>query len=417
MGMDRELTSQEIRRKKNKWIITGIIAVLAFIIGIWLLRISLSTSVDKSSITTSMVETGDVENTISASGEIVPEFEQEITSPINAVIKSTLFDAGTKVEAGQAIMELDKEYTQIELEKLKYELELKKNNITKIKLQLDKSYYDLKANDSIKQLRINSFEAAVQDAKRLYKAGGGTREEVEQAELNLKVALLEKRQLENEISNKQQTMRTDMKESEINAAIQGQNYAELEKKLQHANIVATRSGVITWVNKNIGATVNEGTTLVKIADLSSYKVTGTISDNYASELKTGMTVIVRINDSTLRGAVVAIRPAVQNGIITFDVQMDNRSSKLYRANMKTDIFLVTDAHTNVLRVANGPAFKGGNSQDIFVVKNGIAERRSVNIGMSNFDFVEIKNNVKAGELVITSDLSDFKHLKNITIKE
>ena len=174
MGMDRELTPQEIRRKKNKWIITGIIALLAFIIGIWLLRISLNTSVDKSSITTSVVETGDVENTISASGEIVPEFEQEITSPINAVIKSALLDAGIKVEAGQAIMELDKEYTQIELEKLKYELELKKNNITKIKLQLDKSYYDLKANDSIKQLRINSFEAAVQYAKRLYKAGGGT---------------------------------------------------------------------------------------------------------------------------------------------------------------------------------------------------------------------------------------------------
>jgi HlyD family secretion protein len=415
--MDRELTPQEIRRKRNKWIIIGAVCIIGFLAAIWLLRISLNTSVEKSAITTAIVETGDVENTISASGEIVPEFEQEITSPINAVVKNVLIDAGTKVNAGQAILELDKEYSQIELEKLKYELELKKNNITKIKLQLDKSYYDLKANDSIKQLRINSYQAALQDAKRLYKAGGGTREEVEQAELNLKVATLEKRQLENEISNKQQTMRTDMRESEINAAIEGQSYAELEKKLQHANIMASRSGVVTWVNKNIGATVNEGTTLVRIADLSSYKVTGTISDNYAGELKSGMPVIVRINDSTLRGTVVAIRPAVQNGIITFDVQMDNRSSKLYRPNMKTDIFLVTDAHNNVLRVANGPAFKGGNSQDIFVVKNGVAERRSVNIGMSNFDYVEIKNNVKAGEQVITSDLSDFKHLKTISIKE
>ena len=85
--------------------------------------------------------------------------------------------------------------------------------------------------------------------------------------------------------------------------------------------------------------------------------------------------------------------------------------------MKTDIFLVTEARSNVFRVANGPAFKGAATQDIFVLRNGKAERRTVNIGLSNFDYVEIKNNVIAGEQVITSDLSDFKHLTSISIKE
>jgi HlyD family secretion protein len=35
--------------------------------------------------------------------------------------------------------------------------------------------------------------------------------------------------------------------------------------------------------------------------------------------------------------------------------------------------------------------------------------------MANFDYVEIKNNVKPGEVIITSDMTEFKNSKEITI--
>jgi HlyD family secretion protein len=69
-----------------------------------------------------------------------------------------------------------------------------------------------------------------------------------------------------------------------------------------------------------------------------------------------------------------------------------------------------------MRVANGPAFKGTATEDIYVVKNGKAERVTANIGMTNFDYVELKNNVKPGDVIITSDMSKFKNSKEITIK-
>lgn len=415
--MDSAISPNIIQQRKRKIIFWVIIIVITLLAGVWWLRLSLSSSTKRSAITTAVVEKGDVENTLTATGEILPEFEEVITSPINAVIKNVLLDAGTPVKMGQSVLELDKEFTRMELEKLKFQLELKQNNITRLKLQLDKSFYDLKANDSIKQLKINSLQAAVQDAKRLFKAGGGTREEVEQAELDLKIAQLEKRQLENEIQNKQMTMRTDMRESEIAAQIQYKDLDELERKLMQANIVANRNGVITWVNKNIGSKISEGESLVKVADLGSFKVTGSISDAFADQVHTGMPVIARINDSLLRGVVMNIHPAVQNNILSFDVQLDDRNNKLLRPNMKLDIFLVTATSKAVMRVANGPAFKGTAVQDIFVVQNGKAIRRTVHMGLSNFDYVELKDNVTPGELIITTDMSQYKHLKEITIKD
>jgi HlyD family secretion protein len=414
--MDRDLSAKEINKRRNKIILIIGIGIAVFTGAVLFLRSTIKPSLNKNEIRIATVELGSIENTINASGEILPEFEQVITSPINAVIQNVVVEAGNEVKPGQSILELDKEFTQLEFEKLRFQVESKRLAITKITLELDKSFYDLKANDSIKQLQINSLAATLEDAKRLLKAGGGTREEVEQAALNLKIAQLEKRQLENDIRSKQKTMRADMRESELAAQIQEKDMTELERKLQQANITATRAGVITWVNKNIGSTIREGESLVRIADLGSFKVTGTISDAYLDQLRTGMPVIIRINDSLIRGKVVNIHPSIQNNIASFDISLQDRSSRLLRPNMKAEIFLVTSVKDNISRVANGPAFKGASRQDIFVVKNGKAIRRTVNIGLSNFDYVEIQNNISPGEQVIISDMSNYKHLQELDIR-
>ena len=130
-----------------------------------------------------------------------------------------------------------------------------------------------------------------------------------------------------------------------------------------------------------------------------------------------MPAIVRINETQLKGHVINVSPSIQNSIISFEVQLDERNNKQLRPNMKVDVFLVTAVHSRILKVANGPAFKGSSAQDIFVLKNGKAEKRAVHIGLSNFDFVELLNGVKPGDVVITSDMTEYKNSDEVTIKE
>jgi len=413
--MDKVIEEEVASRKKRKAIVVVSITIVILIAAVVLLRASLASAVKKSVITTAVVERGDIENTITASGEILPEFEAIITSPINASVQKVIIDAGSKVKSGESILTLDKSASQTEFEKLKFQLASKENEVKKLKLELDKSFYDIKSSNDIKQLRINSLEADVENAKRLFKAGGGTRESIEQAELNLKVAKLEKQQLENEIKSKQQTMQVEMKEAAIAAAIQANDLHELERKLQLANIVASRDGVVTWVNKNLGAAIHEGDALARIADLASFKVQGSISDSYLDQLHNAMSAIIRINETQLRGTVVNIQPSVQNGIVSFGIRLNEQNNQLLHPNMKVDVFLVTAARKNVLRVANGPAFKGASSQEVFVLNQGKAERKTVHTGMTNFDYVEVLDNLKPGDVIITSDMSAYKNTKQLTI--
>lgn len=413
--MDTLIEEKVINRKKKKRILIGCVVMVMLIATAWLIRYYFKPSLTTADFTTAKVTTDIIENTINATGEVLPEFEEIIASPISASIKDVLMDAGNKVNKGQSILTLDKTITQTAYEKLRFQMESKENEIRKLKLDLEKSFFDVKSNNSIKQLRISNLKDAVSAAKRLLNAGGGTKEDVERAQLDLKVAELEKLQLENEIRSKQQTMKIEIREAEIALAIQRSDLDALKRKLDLAEVVATRQGVITWVNKNIGASINEGEALVRIADLSGFKVAGSMSDNMLEKVNTHMAAIIRVGDKLLRGTIINISPAVKNGIISFDIQLNDKSNAALRPNQKVDVFLITDTRNGVLRIANGAAFNGSNLQEVFVIKNGIAERRTVKTGLSNFDYVEIVSGLKEGDEVITSDMASYKNVKTITI--
>lgn len=413
--MDKPIAEEiTAKRKKKTRIIIFIVAGL-LLMSVFTLRAFIKPSMHKAEFTTAVAEVGNIENTINATGEVLPEFEELLTSPINAAVRNVLMDAGTQVKAGQSILTLDKSSAQTDFDKLKFQIESKENEIRKLKLDLKKTFYDINSNNNIKQLRIANLKDAVSSAQRLYKAGGGTKEDIEQAQLNLKVAELEKQQLENEISSKQQTMKIEIREAEIALAIQKNDQLALKRKLDLANVVATRNGVVTWVNKNIGASIKEGESLARIANLSSYKVAGSISENMLDQLHNNMPAVVRINDVQLRGVVANVSPAVNNSIVSFEIQLDEKNNKLLRPNMKVDVFLITAIRNKVIRVTNGAAFKGADQQEVFVINKGKAIQRNVKTGLSNFDYIEIISGIKPGETVITSDMTKYAHAKEISI--
>ncbi|MBO3703326.1 MAG: HlyD family efflux transporter periplasmic adaptor subunit [Candidatus Accumulibacter sp.] len=416
--MDKEISPQTFKKRRNKILTYVGLGVAGLLLLSWAMRSALSNKLSSADIRTATVEIGDVENTLAATGEVLPVFEQVITSPIPAVLQQVFFSAGATLKPGDKIMALDKTFTQVEYEKQQDGLALKRNSIVKTRLDLDKSFYDIKIEDSIKAYRITSLKADLENARRLFQAGGGTREAIAQAETALRIAELEKRQLENDIRSRQASMQLSIRETEITAHIQEKELREFEQRLSQADVVATRAGVLTYVLTNLGASVTEGEILARIADLGSFKIMGSISDNYAGQLKAGMPVLVQAGDKTLRGMLLNVLPAVSNNVVNFEVALNEAGdSALLRPNMKVDLHLITDAHQRVIRVRNGSAFRGGAAQDVFVLTEaGKAVRRTVKVGLSNFNYVEIVEGLTPGETIIINDLANFKNAGEITIK-
>jgi HlyD family secretion protein len=414
--MDRVIAPEIVSRKRSKNLLIIGAAALALITTLLGFSRLLKTSIEAARIRTATAEVGGVENTLAATGEVVPAFEQNLISPIRASVRRVLLTPGTRVQAGQAIVELDKSLTLIEYERLKDQLALKRNYIEQLRMKLDKSLTDAQINDQIKSYKISGLRAELEDARRLQRVGGSTLEDVTRAENALHVAELEKKQLENELTYNRKSMKASLLESTLQAQIEAKNLEEMEHKIKAADIRADRPGVLTWVNENIGSAVEEGEVLAKLADLGSFRVEGALSDAYADQVKEGQAVIVKVNDTTLRGLITRIKPTVKDGVVGFLIQLDNPGHASLKPSMKVDVFVVTKQASRAVRVANGPAFKGRRKQYVFVLQDGVARRREVEIGLANFDYVEIKSGLQPGEKVILTDLSEYQHLEEITIK-
>lgn len=415
--MDRAVSDTIQRRRILKQAAFWLGGLCLLAIAFLAFRNALRTNVKAAQLRTAVAERGPVVQTLAATGLVLPEFEEVITSPVTADIQAVLVGEGTEVQGGQPLLELDKQALDAEVSRLRDELALKRNSIQKLRLELDKNFFDLQVRDSIKALNISSLEAALDNARRLKRVGGATQEQVEQAELELRIARLEKRQLENELRTKQQSIQAELRESELEAQIRERSLQEQEKKLAQAVLSARRAGVVTWINKQVGASVREGEPVSRVAGLGAYRMEGSVSELYASRVQVGMPVQVRINDSLLTGAVANIRPTVENDVLAFDISLDQPSHPLLRPNLRTEIFIVTGSRPDVVRVANGAAFTGQRRQELFILEGGRALRRSVPIGLSNFDYVELEGGVRPGEVVIISDMSDYEHLKVVAVRE
>jgi HlyD family secretion protein len=414
--MDRVIAPEIVSRKRSKNLLIAGAAALALVAALLGFSRLLSTSIEATRIRTASAGVGSVENTLAATGEVVPAFEQNLISPIPASVRRVLLTPGTRVQAGQAIVELDKSLTLIEYERLKDQLALKRNYIEQLRMKLGKSLTDAQINDQIKSYKISGLRAELEDTRRLQRVGGTTLEDVTRAENALHIAELEKKQLENELTYNRQSMKASLLESTLQAQIEAKNLEEMEHKIKAADIRADRPGVLTWVNENIGSAVGEGEVLAKLADLGSFRVEGALSDAYADGVKEGQAVIVKVNDTTLRGLITRIKPTVKDGVVGFVVQLDNSSHASLKPSMKVDVFVVTKQAGRAVRVANGPAFKGRRKQFVFVLQDGVARRREIEIGLTNFDYVEVKSGLQPGEKVILTDLSEYQHLEELTIK-
>ena len=413
--MDFEIPQEELARQRQGKTIK-VVGLIVFLAAVFFgFRYFIEPSVDYRSLKTATVHKGTIQASLTASGTVVPKYEQSISSPLQARIDSVYHPAGTMVKAGTPILKLDLSYTQVELEKLEEGLQKRRNEANLIRLRMEKNLADLKAQYDIKKLRISSLESELDSERKLQQVGGGTGENVRQAELSLQIARRELQQLQEQIQNQQETNKADITTLQFEIRIDEKSVSELKRRMEQAEIRAERDGVIVHVKDKLGATVVAGEELVRLADLSRFKVSASMSEAYASALKSGGKVLVRAGNEDLEGMITSIKPEMKSGMVTFEVGLEQGNAPVLRPNLQVDVYVVTAYKEGVLVVQNGAFYKGKNDQKVFVVQGDKAIARTVNIGLTNTDKVEISG-LEAGDKLILNDMTEYARAEELRLE-
>jgi len=414
--VDREIDSRTRARTLVKRLLVpaAVIASFGLLVswGSGLLR----PSVKRSSIRTAAVDQGPVDATLSATGTVVPQTEQVLSSPVDARLLRVLKKAGTAAAAGDPIVELDVNASVLAVETLDQDLALKANQQAKSKLALDNTLSELNAQFEIKKLQLESARLDHDRNTQLFKEGLTSSEVLRKSEVAERQAGIELERIEASRRNAQESTKTELAGLALELAKLEKARQEARRVLGLATPTADRNGVVTWTLTEEGAAVRKGDIVARVADLSAFRVDASVSDAYASRLSSGLPVQVRVDDRVLEGLVTDVLPTVQNGVITVRVALKDPSHAALRPNLRVEVFIVTDHRDRALRVRKGSSTSGEGVQQVFVLRGDRAVRTRVRFGIASFDYVEVAEGLSAGDEVVVSDMADYQHLSSIRLR-
>lgn len=415
--MDREIP-KEVRDKerKKKFIKYGAIGVAA-VVCIAVLISFMRSSVNKKDLVFSEVDNGTIEVSVSASGKVVPAFEEIINSPINTRIVEVYRKGGDSVDVGTPILKLDLQSTETEYKKLLDEEQMKRYQLEQLKVNNNTYLSDLSMQVKISAMKLNRMEVELRNERYLDSLGSGTTDKVRQAELNFNTGKLELEQLRQQYANESKVKEADLKVKELEFNIFSKSLAEMKRTLDDAQIRSPRKAILTYINNQVGAQVAEGSQVAIISDLSHFKVEGEIADTYGDRVAAGGRAIVKIGNEKLEGTVSSVTPLSKNGVISFIVQLNEDNNKRLRSGLKTDVYVMNAVKEGVLRLANASYYVGRGEYELFVQdsKDEVVKRK-VQLGDSNFEYVEIISGLKPGDKVVVSDMSSYKNKNKLKLK-
>ena len=415
--MDREI-SKEVQRKeqRNQFIRIGT-AVGGFIVLIVVVISMLQTSLKRKDLNISTVDKGVIEVSVSASGKVIPAFEEIINSPINSRIVEVYKRGGDSVDVGTPILKLDLQSAETEYNKQLDEEQMKSLQLEQQRVTNHNKLSEMEMNLKVSRMELDRKAVELRNERYLDSLGAGTTDKVRQVELDYNVSILKLKEDEQKYKNEQALAEADLKVKELELNIFRKSLAETRRTLEDAQIRSPRKAILTYVNNEIGSQIGQGAKVAIVSDLSHFKIEGEIADTYGDRIAAGSKAVIKIGSEKLDGTVSDVTPLSKNGVISFTVQLEEDNHKRLRSGLKTDVYVMNAVKDDVLRIANSSYYVGKGEYELFVVNGNQLLKRKVQLGDSNFEYVEVVSGLQEGDQVIVSDMNAYKDKNKLKIED
>ena len=426
-----ELTPQQ-KKKRKKRIIGGVIAaaLVLFIVSRVLTPAALPVVMVRSA------EKGTVKQTIDTSGTVKTEQQKTYFSPLAAKVEVCKVQEGDAVEAGQVLLTYDAQ----DLENRKKEAALQNDEAyygyqnTMDKNSKDTSEYSRSSHDvEILEQQVENAKAEVRALKQyltdmgcfLREAQNDNHEnlaeeyqaKIDQATNQLAVKEEELAEFQSDLSEqkgiKNSTESTMMtadakKQAEASKELQALKSAEVTDAVAQVSdgIKADFAGIVTGVKPVDGSNVENGGELFTVSSIEKVCVDVSFSKSDLEKIEEGQKAVATIAGKQYEGTVTRIsRAAAKNekgaSIIQGEIHIDNPDTDLY-LGVDARVMVEGNKAENVVMIPVEAINIGKDGSFVYVVTDGMVQKRMVTAGISSDEYTEIKKGLEVGEQVIIS---------------
>ena len=347
--------------------------------------------------TTAVVGHRDINFSITAAGEIGPIDTVSVRPEVGGLIAKLSLDIGDKVKKGAILFTLNDYDLQTEKSSRKTEIEGAKLAVQTQTVQLEKT------------------KLAFDRTKELFSQKLVSQETFDNARIDFELAGNALDIAKNRLETSQTGLQT------------------VEDKLTKTIIRAPFDCTILTRPVSIGQAVsgssgfNSGTEVFAIANLEDMIITAHLNQADVTRLKVGQEVAVQIEavpGLKLTGKVDRLAPQAtfKNGVKGFATRIILKNAEnVVRPGMTANLSIPLISAGNVLAMPLGAVFSNQGERFAWVKKaEGGFEHRPVNLGVADYDFVEVTKGLKEGDeisLVTPTETAGFPAPGTVTTKD
>ena len=200
----------------------------------------------------------------------------------------------------------------------------------------------------------------------------------------------------------------DLEQAEANARSTQAQLELMQVRLDRTLVRAPFRGLIGERSVSVGDYVSTSTRLVSLQTVDPQRAVFSVPERYAQRLEEGQRVTFRVAalpNTEFTGVVDFVDPVVELPARTIRVKAEVQNpDRLLRPGMFIEARLATDVRPDAVIIPEDAILPLAGETLVYVVTEGTAQRRPVELGVRLPGFVEIKNGVEPGEQVVVGGL-------------
>lgn len=307
-------------------------------------------------VKTAVIGRQDVRADFDASGVFMPFKELNLISDVQGRITQLYVDNGSSVAEGALILTVDNDLLKNQLDITQTNLKKAENDLSRLK--------NLVGDGGVTQQQVNDASIAVENLK---------------------------------------------------AQIKG-----LEKQLSLTVVKAPIAGIVSNKMVEKGAFIGPGMPILAITNIRKLKFQASLREEEVIQVKLGQQVKLSADlydqrQFTGRVSFIAVR-ADNTRRYMVEIELDNPSDAPLKGGMSGHAFFSTGQSVNVLSLPREAIVGSVRDARVYVVNNGVAQLRKVELGNIYGQFASIRSGLEDGETVVISGQINLEDGTKVTVE-
>lgn len=346
---------------------------------------------------------------LEATGSLAADEQTDVAPATSGKVVSVGVDLGSFVQRGAVLVRLDDRDSRIRLDQATAQMAQAQSQVRQAEARLGLrpgQNFDVERVAEVASARV-ALELAEKQLRRFEKL-------IESGDVSRSAYDQQKAQRD-QLQQQYQAARTQAQQNyagiqTARAAVEAAQaqVASARKAIADAVVTAPMSGFVSDRPADVGEYVTPSSKIATIVQTNPLRMRIDIPEQAVSNVQVGQSVSVTVStypDRTFSGRVHHIAPGVtpNSRTLTVEAEIENGDNLLKPGQFATVRILLPQSEPAVLVPVRAVKTEAGTSH-VFVIKDGRAQQRIVQLGQTEGDLVEIRSGVAADEPVATSNV-------------